>query len=160
MSASPNQTQPGLKLPARRKLIPLEFFCVFHGMETRAAVALIDSQDLWPAFNMSISREGRRSIRVLREAVERWQPDQSKSGRPGIADIVTTAILPPLGLAPAKAVTIRAAELAFRFCLYRDTFRKFLEAGELTEVGRHNVACESPRVAYLSVAAFLARRLI
>jgi hypothetical protein len=55
-------------------------------------------------------------------------------------ETVITALLPPLGIKPSDEVTIRAVELARRWCISCDTVADLLRASELREFGKHNSA--------------------
>lgn len=163
IAAAPTPTAPAqsatLRLDSRRKLLPLEFFSVLHGVDTGRAVELVENHVLWPCFNLARLTTGKRKIHVWRGSVEAWQPGQLDTSRPDLAVIIAAA-LPLLGVAPATSVTIRAVELGRRFCLGAETISNFIRAGELLEVGRHDPARESPRVSYVSAASFLERRVL
>jgi hypothetical protein len=146
----------GLRINGRRKLLPLEFFCVLHGVSPRQAVEFAEDGKLWPAINFAVRDDGKRLIRLWRGAVESWEPDQSKSQRPQLQDVIART-LPALGLAAAEKVTIGPTELSWRVCVKIDTVASLVRAGELRAVAS---AGETPRITYLSVADFIQRRLL
>ncbi len=123
----------------------------------REAIQLVESQTVWPAFNLGEHAAGKREIRVWKGCLD-YQSGHAPAPKPQLAEIISAA-LPLMGVAPPASVTIAGADLARRFCLARVTIGKLIAAGELREVGRHSQN-ESPRVAYTSAAQFLERRVL
>ena len=162
-AAMPHVTAPAqgvaLYLHPRRRLLPLIFFSILFGFDEDDALALVEDHKLAPAFNLATHASGRRNIRVWRGSVEQWSPGQSIGPRAKVDDVITAA-LPSLCVGSDATASVCAIELARRFCLAPDTIAQFLHVGELIEVGRHNSACESPRVSRSSVTAFLKRRVL
>ncbi len=147
-----------LQLDPRRKLLPLQFFSLAHAVDFEVALALVEDHRLWPAFNLSTAASGKRKVHLWRGALEKFRHAQS-GPKPKLESIIDS-ILPVLGRTPATTATIRAVELARRFCLTTESIAKMIRLGELAEVGRHNPVCESPRISRRSVVAFLERRLL
>jgi hypothetical protein len=144
-----------LRLSKVRKLIPLEWVAVLHGLDRDYLMNLAEEGEMW-SFNLSTRAEGRRKLHLTRSFVEAFQPDHIPTRGNLQAEIALA--LPPVGIAPASKVTIRATELARRWCLDSDTINVLIRAGELHQIGKHSPVNESPRVSYDSAAHFLERR--
>jgi len=147
-----------LRVDPRRKLLPLAFFCVMTGLDTSAAMDLVEDGRLFPAFNIARVATGKREVRVWRGAIESWRPDGPPPPRPALESVIG-ASLPILGVAPASNVTIVGIDLVRRWSVGRLFICRLIDAGELREVGRHGNN-ESPRISYASAAKFLERRAI
>jgi hypothetical protein len=162
-AAPPTPTAPakaaGLRIAARYKLVPLFFFRILHGCDSLVAIEMVEDHILWPAFNLATRAGGQREIRIWRGCVEQYQPGQPPAPKPNLPDIIT-ATLPLLGMTPAASATIPGADLARRFCLDGESIARLIALGELREVGRRNLAYQTPRISYVSVAQFLERRLV
>lgn len=143
-----------LQLHPRRTLIPLEVFCVLHGLKLTRAYDLVDEFSLWPAFNLATSVGGRRKIHLWRGCVEVYDPYRTMP-RGELADVIA-AILPPLGEPP----TVRGCELTFRFCCSHSRILDLVRAGELREFGSPHGHGKTYRITYASAARFLESRLV
>jgi hypothetical protein len=146
-----------LRLDARRKLLPLAFFCVLTGLDFRAAVELVENRVLAPAWNLASSEMGRRTIRVWRGSVETWN-DGPTGPKQDLENVIRSA-LPMLGIADLAKVTVPGADLARRFCLSRMFIAVLTRSGLLREVGRHGRS-ETPRISYLSAKNLLETRIL
>jgi hypothetical protein len=147
------------RLDARRKLLPLEFLLILHGLDSKAGQALVDSGAFHPCFNLSRQRVGRRKMHVWRGVAERFRPGQTIKPTISLTEVLAD-VLPVFTTAPGAPATIRAVELARRFCLDSGTIATLIRARELIIVGKHNRAFESPRISRASVVAFLERRVL
>ncbi len=155
-------TSPGpptaLQLDPRRKLLPLQVFSLVHAVDFEVALALVEDHRLWPAFNLASAASGKRKIHLWRGTVENFRQGQP-CPKPKLEPIIDS-ILPILGLTPAATATIRAVDLGRCFCLTTDSIAKMIRLGELTEVGGHDPAMESPHISRPSIVAFLSRRIL
>jgi hypothetical protein len=146
-----------LRLNKIRKLIPLEWVAVLHGVDRDFLLELAEQGEFW-TFNLATRTEGRRKLHVTRSFAETFERDRIPP-RGNLQSEIALA-LPPLGIAPAAKVTVRATELARRWCLDADSINVLIRAGELQQIGTHSPANESPRVSYTSAAEFLERRAL
>jgi hypothetical protein len=146
------------RLHPRRTLIPLEVFCVLHGLKLTRAYGLVDNFSVWPAFNLATSLGGRRKIHLWRGCVEVYDPYREMP-RGKLADIIA-AVLPPLENPPVAAPTVRGCELTFRFCCSHNRIQDLVRAGELREFGRHHGVGQTSRITYASAVKFLESRVV
>jgi hypothetical protein len=150
---------PALRLHPLRRLVPSEFFCVLYGVELRDVLEKVESGDFYPAFNLSTNAKGyRRRIHLWRGVVETYAP-----GRPMPKfelDRVIAGVLPPLGVADPSKATVRASDLCMRWSCTRPRPMMLVRACELREVGKHDLARESPRISRDSIVAFMRRRAL
>jgi hypothetical protein len=146
------------RLHPRRTLIPMDVFCVLHGLKVARAYDLVDNFSVWPAFNLATSLGGRRKIHLWRGCVEVFDPYREMP-RGKLADIIA-AVLPPLEDPAAAAPTVRGCELTFRFCCSHNRIVDLVRAGELREFGRHHGVGQTSRITYASAARFLESRVV
>jgi hypothetical protein len=151
-------TPDALCIDSRRKLLPLQFFCILHGVESDVALQLVEDHALYPAFNLSSRSDGKRKVHLWRGAIQEFRYGKPAS-KPKLEQIID-ATLPMLGLTDTEAATIRGVELAYRFCLCSDSIAQMVRAGELREIGHHDPINETYRISYGSVVSFLERRVI
>jgi hypothetical protein len=160
MNAAPsNQIALAVPIHPQRKLVPLSFCAVLFGWSSDEAVAAVECGKLAPAFNVAVRENGLRDIRVFRAALEKFQAG-ARAAIVNLAAVIDNA-LPMLGMTPIASATVKATELAFRWCLNRKTVHRLIRAGELKLVGRWSRGPgQSPRVSYASAVEFLKRRLL
>ena len=157
--ASSNHTAPTLSLHRDRGLVPLSIPAVVFGLSGDELNAAVDEGTLYPCFNLAVRENAAREIRVWRVAVEKFRTG-ARAALVNLAEVID-AVLPALGMAPVASATIRAVDLAFRWCLNRQTVHRLIRAGELKLVGRWGRGPgQSPRVSYASAVEFLKRRLL
>jgi hypothetical protein len=147
-----------LRLDARRKLLPLAFFCVVSGIEMREAAILAEERTLFPCFNFATHENGRRELRVWRGAVESWTPDGPSVPKPDLETVVAL-VLPMLGINSPGRATVAGADFARRCCLSRVFINVLIGAGHLAVVGKRSLNA-TPRLSYASLKTFLLSRAL
>ena len=143
--------------PNPRPVVCLTTVMDLLGIDSDAAMNLIDGGDLAFAWNISAPTSRCREVRVLAEAVQAYQEGRACSVKT-VADAVNCIL--PKASSLASLPTIRRSILSRRLGCSAEHLSNLTQAREIKLATARVSASESPLLDYKSVSQFLHRRTL